>query len=340
VSEKSKCCGASVFEGSRLDTDPPNYECAKCHKPCETVFVSWPDFVPAQPEGEMGGEMPDHELRDIASRKGGSSPCWIGRPELISMAEELLRRRAQDAPARERHACAFKGAEEWFQEFTQGLGTYENAYACTPPAPHYFTEWDMKMLRGVRQFLKDVAGEDAQGMSSSTEMLPELEALTDRIVTICEVPHAFKSVRYRVLAELAAALRRTVKSDPTAPPGSDRNPSGCGTDDFVDDPPPSPPATEGLAGRLEAAEAMTWWPSGKKQVLIDAADRDAAASLLRRTPDYDALAVKCRRLEYAIRWALGEGDSDFAKPAIESGPYWWRSKLRELSGLGLREAAQ
>lgn len=42
-----------------------------------------------------------------------------------------------------------------------------------------------------------------------------------------------------------------------------------------------------------------------------------------------------RELESAIRWALGDGGSDFSIVARMSavGPYWWRPELRKRAGL-------
>lgn len=45
---------------------------------------------------------------------------------------------------------------------------------------------------------------------------------------------------------------------------------------------------------------------------------------------YDALERKVKRLEDAISWALGEGNSDFGENKPENAPvFWWRKELRE-----------
>lgn len=45
-------------------------------------------------------------------------------------------------------------------------------------------------------------------------------------------------------------------------------------------------------------------------------------------------------LANAIRWALGEGDSDFHEgPAVRGGRYWWRSELRRRAGEALMRRA-
>jgi hypothetical protein len=45
------------------------------------------------------------------------------------------------------------------------------------------------------------------------------------------------------------------------------------------------------------------------------------------------VAVERDRLEAAIRWALGEGDSDFAPQPAGKGRYWWRTELRKRAAL-------
>ncbi len=42
------------------------------------------------------------------------------------------------------------------------------------------------------------------------------------------------------------------------------------------------------------------------------------------------------RLHDAIRWALGEGNSNFGENApddVKKKPYWWRTELRKRAGL-------
>lgn len=47
----------------------------------------------------------------------------------------------------------------------------------------------------------------------------------------------------------------------------------------------------------------------------------------------DAALADAQKLADAIRWALGEGDSDFGEgPNVRGGRYWWRSELRKRAG--------
>lgn len=52
----------------------------------------------------------------------------------------------------------------------------------------------------------------------------------------------------------------------------------------------------------------------------------------------DAALADARKLADAIRWALGEGDSDFGEvvPHANEGRYWWRSELRKRAGDALK----
>ena len=47
------------------------------------------------------------------------------------------------------------------------------------------------------------------------------------------------------------------------------------------------------------------------------------------------LQERVKELETAVRWALGEGDSDFAEPVMLGGTprYWWRAELRRRAAL-------
>lgn len=50
----------------------------------------------------------------------------------------------------------------------------------------------------------------------------------------------------------------------------------------------------------------------------------------------DVLKERIVRLESAIRWVLGEGNSDFGDHMPDDPkkkPYWWRGRLRLLAGL-------
>lgn len=46
------------------------------------------------------------------------------------------------------------------------------------------------------------------------------------------------------------------------------------------------------------------------------------------TATIETLAARVATLEAAVRWALGEGDSDFHPRGENDPPYWWRRELR------------
>lgn len=47
------------------------------------------------------------------------------------------------------------------------------------------------------------------------------------------------------------------------------------------------------------------------------------------------------KLRDAIKWSLGEGDSDFGEgPNVRGGRYWWRSELRKRAGEALESQAK
>lgn len=46
------------------------------------------------------------------------------------------------------------------------------------------------------------------------------------------------------------------------------------------------------------------------------------------------LETRVAQLEDAVRWALGEGDSDFGENFVDGkGPFQWRGELRERAGM-------
>lgn len=58
------------------------------------------------------------------------------------------------------------------------------------------------------------------------------------------------------------------------------------------------------------------------------ATREELARLLRGTEE------QRQTLERAIRWALGEADSDFGEQKPDNAkPYWWRAELRKRAGM-------
>lgn len=63
-------------------------------------------------------------------------------------------------------------------------------------------------------------------------------------------------------------------------------------------------------------------------LVLKAVPRETLAEALKQTEE------RRQQLEDAIRWALGEGGSNFGdnKPA-SAPPFWWRSELRRRSGL-------
>ncbi len=50
-------------------------------------------------------------------------------------------------------------------------------------------------------------------------------------------------------------------------------------------------------------------------------------------PGTTALISRVEALEGAIRWALGEGDSNFKPREDGQGPYWWRKELRKRAAM-------
>lgn len=58
------------------------------------------------------------------------------------------------------------------------------------------------------------------------------------------------------------------------------------------------------------------------------ASRDELIVLLRDTEE------QRQKLQRAVQWALGEGDSDFGDNKPENAePFWWREELRERAGM-------
>lgn len=59
------------------------------------------------------------------------------------------------------------------------------------------------------------------------------------------------------------------------------------------------------------------------------------------TKQLAAARADARKLRDAIKWALGEGDSDFGEgPNVRGGRYWWRSELRKRAGEALESQAK
>lgn len=71
------------------------------------------------------------------------------------------------------------------------------------------------------------------------------------------------------------------------------------------------------------------------------AEAEARCEAIRISRDHhELMATRAERrlaaLEAAVRWALGEGDSDFGDHIPEGkGRYWWRSELRRRALLGI-----
>lgn len=81
--------------------------------------------------------------------------------------------------------------------------------------------------------------------------------------------------------------------------------------------------------RLRVAEAALCALANGDTPAPDASgNAHTAASYARK------LEARIRDLEVAIRWALGEGDSDFGDAVPVDAPrYWWRKELRRRAAL-------
>lgn len=66
-------------------------------------------------------------------------------------------------------------------------------------------------------------------------------------------------------------------------------------------------------------------------IVLEVIPKETLAEALKRTEE------RRQQLEDAIRWALGEGKSNFGQftdnATVKSKPYWWRTELRERAGL-------
>lgn len=96
---------------------------------------------------------------------------------------------------------------------------------------------------------------------------------------------------------------------------------------------PAPSSAESgddkLGSALEQCEALR----GELRARAAVIDRDAAQII--------ALQERCNRMESAIRWANGEGDSDFGDNKLEgAGAFYWRHELMQRAGVAHRQPAK
>jgi len=82
-----------------------------------------------------------------------------------------------------------------------------------------------------------------------------------------------------------------------------------------------------LAFRADLADRV--WDN----TLMDGLDEPEEDKIDTRIVRIQAAETKVAALEAAVRWALGEGDSDFPSRGEGDPPYWWRKELRRRAAL-------